>query len=87
MDRSKQPTRRAAMQNLIIGAFATLAVKPACAESDEPKLTKQQAGYQDQPQDIRCCATCSLFVAPNACKRVEGEVSPDGWCKLFDIAD
>ena len=26
------------------------------------------------------CANCSQFVAPNACKIVEGEVAPAGWC-------
>jgi len=24
-----------------------------------------------------------LFVAPNACKSVAGEIAPTGWCKLW----
>jgi hypothetical protein len=28
-----------------------------------------------------------LFEAPNICKVVEGEVSKDGWCKAFAMAD
>jgi len=28
-----------------------------------------------------------LFEKPNACKVVAGEVSPDGWCKAFALAD
>jgi hypothetical protein len=30
---------------------------------------------------------CSLFEAPKYCKVVEGEVSKDGWCKAFAMAD
>jgi hypothetical protein len=51
------------------------------------KMTRQQAEYQDTPKDIYSCATCTLFEAPSACKVVEGEVSSDGWCKAFAMAD
>jgi hypothetical protein len=33
------------------------------------------------------CATCSLFVEPRSCKVVEGDVSPNGWCKAYAMAD
>jgi hypothetical protein len=51
------------------------------------KLTRQQAEYQDTPKDIYSCAVCSLFEQPKYCKVVEGEVSRDGWCKAFALAD
>jgi hypothetical protein len=51
------------------------------------KMTRVQAEYQDTPKGIYSCATCSLFEPPNACKVVEGEVSKDGWCKAFALAD
>lgn len=44
------------------------------------KMSKAEAEYQDTPNGILSCATCTLFDAPNSCKVVEGEVSPDGWC-------
>jgi hypothetical protein len=50
-------------------------------------MTKARAEYQGIPNGIYSCATCTLFVAPNACKVVEGEVSPDGWCKAYAMAD
>jgi len=53
----------------------------------QPKLTKQQADYQDQPKGILMCGTCSLFLPPAGCKVVEGDVAVTGWCKLFDLAD
>jgi hypothetical protein len=51
------------------------------------KMSKKEADYQDDPKDIRMCATCSLFEPPRACKVVEGDISPDGWCKAFALAD
>jgi hypothetical protein len=54
---------------------------------DIVKMTKAQAEYQDTPKDIRMCATCSLYINPRGCKVVEGDVSPEGWCKAFDLAD
>jgi hypothetical protein len=50
-------------------------------------MTRQQAEYQDTPKDIYSCAVCSLFEPPTSCKVVEGEVSKDGWCKAFAVAD
>ena len=51
------------------------------------KMSKKEADYQDDPKDIRMCATCSLFEPPRACKVVDGDISPNGWCKVFAFAD
>jgi len=51
------------------------------------KMTPQQAQYQDTPNGIYSCAVCTLFEQPTSCKVVEGEVSKDGWCKAFALAD
>ena len=51
------------------------------------KMTREQAQYQDQPKGISMCATCTLFEPPRSCKVVEGEVSPNGWCRAFALAD
>ena len=50
-------------------------------------MTREQASYQDYPQGIYSCALCSLFEPPKFCKVVEAEVSKDGWCKAFALAD
>jgi hypothetical protein len=57
------------------------------ATATQEKMSQKEAQYQDSPKDIRMCATCTLFVPPRSCKVVSGEVSPNGWCKLFVIAD
>jgi hypothetical protein len=51
------------------------------------KMTKAQAEYQDAPNGIYSCGTCTLFEPPSSCKVVDGEVSKDGWCKAFALAD
>jgi hypothetical protein len=50
-------------------------------------MTPQQAEYQATPNGIYSCGMCTLFERPNACKVVEGEISKDGWCKAFALAD
>jgi hypothetical protein len=66
------------------GAFA----RPRhLAAADGDKMSKQQAEYQDSPKGIAMCATCTLFVAPHSCKVVDGDVSPNGWCKVYAMAD
>ena len=69
-----------------------LAVPPALAllfgrARGAEKMSKETAQYQDAPQGIAMCATCSLFVEPRSCKVVEGDVSPNGWCKAYAMAD
>jgi hypothetical protein len=51
------------------------------------KMSKQAAQYEDAPHGIAMCATCSLFEEPRSCKVVEGDVSPNGWCKAYAMAD
>jgi hypothetical protein len=50
-------------------------------------VTLKQTEYQDTPNGIYSCAMCTLFEPPKYCKVVEGEVSKDGWCRVFALAD
>jgi hypothetical protein len=79
-------SRRNAVSLLAHAIFAGLVVQMSRALASD-KVTKAQAEYQDTPQGLYSCAMCTLFVAPNACKVVEGEISRDGWCKAFALAD
>jgi hypothetical protein len=65
------------------GALAPLGRLAAAGD----KMSKKQAEYQDSPRGIAMCATCTLFVAPHSCTVVEGDVSPNGWCKAYAMAD
>ncbi|MDB5608211.1 MAG: iron oxidase [Bradyrhizobium sp.] len=79
-------SRRSALHAVVTGILAGLLFRISQAGAAE-KMTRQQAEYQDTPNGIYSCSMCSLFERPNACKVVEGEVSKDGWCKAFAMAD
>jgi hypothetical protein len=78
--------RRKVMRAVANGASAGLLLRISPTAASE-KMTRQQSEYQDTPKDIYSCAVCSLFEPPTSCKVVEGEVSKDGWCKAFAVAD
>jgi hypothetical protein len=66
---------------LALAAAAASAVIPP-AEAQE-KMSQADAKYQDTPKGDQRCDGCMLFEAPNACKVVEGQISPSAWCQLF----
>jgi hypothetical protein len=74
------------MQAVAGGLSAGLLLRSPRTEALE-KMTRQQAEYQDMPKGIFSCAVCSLFEPPKSCKVVDGEVSKDGWCRAFALAD
>jgi hypothetical protein len=82
LDRSRRKLIRT-----VIGAIpAALVLRISKARASD-KMTLKQAEYQDTPKDIYSCAVCTLFEPPKYCKVVEGEVSKDGWCRVFALAD
>jgi hypothetical protein len=79
-------SRRTVMRAVVGGVSGGLLLRMTRAQASE-KMTRQQAEYQDSPNSIYSCAVCTLFEKPKSCKVVEGDVSPDGWCKAFALAD
>jgi hypothetical protein len=52
-----------------------------------PKVSPAAAKYQDTPHGGMTCEACTFFRRPHACQVVEGDISPSGWCQLFDMPD
>jgi hypothetical protein len=42
-------------------------LRPRAARA-QPKMTRKQAEYQDEPKGIMMCGTCTLFIPPAGCK-------------------
>ena len=63
----------------IAAAIAT-AVSQAVAQQ---KISQADAKYQGTPKGDQHCDGCVNFQPPNACKFVQGDISPSGWCQLF----
>jgi hypothetical protein len=61
-------------------AAAATAVSQAVAQQ---KISLADAKYQGTPKANQHCEGCVNFQPPNACKFVQGDISPSGWCQLF----
>jgi len=65
-----------------VGAAGVLAAAPNTA-SAQPKISKVAVNYQDHPDGDKRCDRCAQFQPPDACKVVDGPVSPQGSCRIF----
>jgi len=50
-------------------------------------MSQAAAQYQGRPNAGLSCAACALFRPPAACAVVAGAISPNGWCRFFDLPD
>jgi High potential iron-sulfur protein len=75
------------MRAALAGAAFRLPLGPAVARAAPPKMTQQEARYQDRPNEWQSCAACTLFRPPSSCTVVDGAVSANGWCAAFDMGD
>jgi hypothetical protein len=66
----------------VIGAVGTLGSTPNLAAA-QPKISKVAVNYQDHPDGNKRCDKCVQFQPPDACKVVDGPISPQGSCRLF----
>ncbi len=65
-------------------AFALAPVATMVSQTAaQVKFSRTTAKYQDRPKGDQRCEGCANFQPPNACKFVEGQISPNGWCQLF----
>jgi hypothetical protein len=77
---SNSPSRRVVLAGGIAALAGSAAVRIATADE---KLAQNIVQYQETPNDGKKCSDCVNFVAPNACKIVEGRINPNGWCVAF----
>ena len=72
---------------LLLGGCAIAAF--AFASSASAKTAKSAVGFQAHPNGKFSCGSCTSFLPsqdPNkagACKIVDGDIPPDGWCVLY----
>ena len=75
-----------ARRYLIAAAGAGLLTLSATARAQQraEKLAKSDAAYQDTPKNDQQCSECTKFQPPKGCSVVAGDISPKGWCKLYE---
>jgi hypothetical protein len=78
---SNTPSRRAVLTGAVL--VGTVPLITLLAGSAEAKIAQTSVAYQPTPKDDHKCSNCSLFIAPAACKSVDGVVVQEGWCKIW----
>lgn len=65
------------------GALVAAGMASSLPAAQKKKFSQQQAKYQPIPKNGQRCQACALWQAPTACQVVDGQVSPAGWCILY----
>jgi hypothetical protein len=78
-----KPARMSRRTVLIAVAGAGSLLALGATQANAAKLAQSAVKYQATPKDGKRCDGCNLFVAPNACKSVAGDIAPSGWCALW----
>lgn len=77
---SKQLTRRSFFKNIAFLSLVTFTTTRL-----EAKGSKKQFKYQETPKNGEACKDCIHFLPDkNKCKVVEGSISPEAWCTLYN---
>jgi hypothetical protein len=76
---------RRAVLRFAVGAAGTATILSASSSSTTaaPKISKTAVAYQDHPDGDKQCNKCAQFQPPDACKLVDGPISPQGSCRIF----
>jgi hypothetical protein len=87
MTDTTNPSRRGVLRTgltILAGTALATAVRPAHAQDGaDSKVEQSVVQYQATPKDGAQCSGCVNFVAPNACKVVQGTIAPTGWCVAY----
>lgn len=76
-------SRRLLLGSITWGTGLAASAMAAIIAAAQQKVSKVDAKYQDQPKGQQRCEICANFQPPNACKLVDGEIKPNGWCQFF----
>jgi len=80
-DRSKPA--RVSRRAVLAGAAGATSFLALMSGSAEAKMAQSAVKYQPTPKDGKQCSGCNLFIAPNSCKSVAGDIAPTGWCSIW----
>jgi hypothetical protein len=76
-------TRRSVLVHAVVSAVGAVALSTQASAQGQPKIPQKAVAYRTTPNGNQKCSNCSLFIKPNACQKVAGDVSPDGYCILY----
>jgi hypothetical protein len=76
-------SRRVAFTRTALALGASAAAAVVLQAAARQKISKEDAKYQSTPKGDQRCDGCISFQPPSACKFVQGDIIPSGWCELF----
>jgi len=82
-DDCQRISRRVALSGAALALGAAAIAKAVSQAAAQQKISQADAQYQGTPKGDQHCDGCVNFQPPNACKFVQGDISPSGWCQLF----
>jgi hypothetical protein len=68
---------------LLAGVSLTASLVPSRDALAQQKVAKDLMKYQDKPNGDKQCSNCAQFIPNNSCKVVEGTISPQGYCIVW----
>jgi hypothetical protein len=83
MTNDSNDCRRISRRVVLTGAALALGAAAAATAAAQEKISQADAKYQATPKGEQHCDGCVNFQPPKACKFVQGDISPTGWCQLF----
>jgi hypothetical protein len=83
MSEEIKASRRGILKTGLTILAGTVALAGTARAQDDDKVDQSVVAYQTTPNAGAQCSLCVNFVAPNACKVVNGVISPTGWCTAF----
>ena len=75
-------SRRAILSRMSAFVASALSLSFAYAQGFT-KSPQASAGYQNYANGTQRCGGCIHFQPPSSCKVVAGQISPNGWCRIF----
>jgi High potential iron-sulfur protein len=70
-------------RTILVAVLAAASLLRSGTSRAGTKISQAAVHYQATPKDGQECDTCAHFAAPSACKLVDGDISPKGWCRLW----
>jgi hypothetical protein len=86
MDNEKKLSRRTILRGAVVaaGAGTVLLSGMSAAWAEKFKQDAPNVAYSKTPDAKgNHCSVCANYVDPKQCKIVDGEIDPNGSCKLF----
>ncbi|MFI5012349.1 MAG: high-potential iron-sulfur protein [Hyphomicrobiales bacterium] len=80
---SLEISRRCLLRGATRGLGAATVLGMMSSPAMASKIPQSAVAYRSTPNAAQHCDNCRLWEAPNACKTVDGTISPQGWCRIY----